>query len=75
MAFVKIPGKGLLSRIFRNCADPKLTITQAPFESIKDKADVDTCFIYAPRTMKLAEVYAVRKLLPKSIANWYVFGE
>lgn len=23
MAFVKIPGKGLLSRIFRNCADPK----------------------------------------------------
>lgn len=58
-----------------DATDPKLTITQATFESIKDKADIDTCFIYAPRTMKLAEVYAVRKLLPKSIANWYVFGE
>ena len=56
-------------------SDPKLTVSEATFDSIKDKSDVDTCFIYAPRGMKLAEVYSVRPLMPKSVANWYVFGE
>lgn len=56
-------------------SDPKLTVSEATFDSIKDKSDVDTCFIYAPRGMKLADVYSVRPLMPKSVANWYVFGE
>jgi len=56
-------------------SDPKLTASEATFESVRDRSDVDTCFIYAPRGMKLAEVYAVRPLMPKSVSNWYVFCE
>ena len=55
--------------------DPKLEVSKATFESVKDRTDIDTCFVFAPRSMKLSEVYAVRKLLPKSVVNWYVFGE
>ena len=58
-----------------DATDPKLVETNPPFESIAKDERVDTCFIYAPRSMKLAEVYAVCKLIPKSVVNWYVFGE
>ena len=58
-----------------NATDPKLIESIQPFESIAKDDRTDTCFIYAPKTMKLAEVYAVCKLIPKSVVNWYVFGE
>ena len=58
-----------------DATDPKLNVSEATFESVKDRTDIETCFIYAPRSMKLAEVYAVRSLMPKSVVNWYVFGE
>ena len=58
-----------------DATDPKLEVSKATFESVKDRTDIDTCFIFAPRSMKLSEVYAVRPLLPKSVVNWYVFGE
>ena len=58
-----------------DATDPKLEVSKSTFESVKDRTDIDTCFIFAPRSMKLSEVYAVRPLLPKSVANWYVFGE
>lgn len=58
-----------------NSTDPKLTVIEATFESVKNKTDIDTCFIFAPKSMKLEEVYSVQKLLPKSITNWYVFGD
>ncbi len=56
-----------------NSTDPKLTVTSATFESVKGNTKVDTCFIYAPSTMKLAEIYAIKPLLPRSVSNWYVF--
>ncbi len=58
-----------------NSTDPKLTVFDASFESVKNKKDVDTCFIYASKSIKLKEVYAIRQLLPKSVVNWYVFSD
>jgi len=55
--------------------DPRLVAAETPFEAIRGKTDNDTCFIYAPKSMKLEGVYAVRKLIPASVENWYVFGE
>ena len=58
-----------------NATDPKLIETHPSFESIANDDRTDTCFIYAPKVMKLADVYAVCKLIPKTVVNWYVFGE
>ena len=58
-----------------NATDPKLIETHPSFESVAKDEMTDTCFIYAPKSMKLADVYAVCKLFPKTVVNWYVFGE
>jgi hypothetical protein len=58
-----------------NATDPKLIETHPSFESIANDDRTGTCFIYAPKVMKLADVYAVCKLIPKTVVNWYVFGE
>ena len=59
----------------KDVLEPKLTATETPFEAVRDRSDTDTCFIFAPTSLKLADVYAVRKLLPKSVVNWYVYGD
>jgi hypothetical protein len=59
----------------QNATDPKLIAAEATFESVAKDDRTDTCFIYAPKSMKLADVYAVCRLLPKAVVNWYVFGE
>ena len=58
-----------------NSTDPLLTVSNVTFDSVAMNDNIDTCFIYAPKTMKLEEVYAIRKLLPMKVCNWYVFGE
>ena len=58
-----------------NATDPKLIESNPSFESVAKDEMTDTCFIYAPKSMKLADVYAVCKLFPKTVVNWYVFGE
>ncbi len=55
--------------------DPRLHVSEATFESVRDETKVDTCFIYASGETPLAQLYAVRKLLPKSVCNWYVFRD
>ena len=55
--------------------DPKLTPKEVSFDSVSKDFKIDTCLIFANKSMKLSEVYAAAKLLPKSVVNWYVFGD
>ena len=55
--------------------EPKLTVAQKPFADIDPEARIDTCFIFAAKDVPLSELYAVKKLLPSKIVNWYVFVE
>jgi hypothetical protein len=55
--------------------EPKLTVAQKPFADIDPEDRVDTCFIFAAKDVLLSELYAVKKLLPSKIVNWYVFVE
>ena len=57
--------------------DPKLIITEnASFDSIGKEGDItDTCLIFAPKSMKLAEIFKVRSLMPPKVVNYYVYGE
>lgn len=56
-------------------SDPKLTAKEVSFDSIPKEPKVDTCLVFTTKAMKLGEVYSVAKLLPKSVVNWYVFGD
>ena len=38
-------------------------------------AQPDTCLIFAQKSTRLADVFAVRKLLPPSVSNFYVYGD
>lgn len=54
--------------------DPKLTPREVPLaEAVKAKCD--TCFIYAPATTKLAELYRLKRDFPPSFRNWYIYTE
>ncbi len=56
--------------------DPLLIVKEnVDFASIAAGSKIDTCLIFAPRAMKLSEVFAVRRLLPAGIKNYYVFAE
>lgn len=58
-----------------NTLEPRLAIREnVGFAEVAEADDrVDTCFVYAPADTRLAEVYAVRGLLPARIVNWYVY--
>ena len=54
--------------------DPKLTPVQISFGEAVKKEKTDTCFIFAPRDVKLSRVYAaMEKLKGSKVHNWYVF--
>ena len=57
--------------------DPKLVVNEnVPFASLGGEGDLtDTALVFAPKTMKLGEVFAVRKLLPARVSTFYVYGE
>jgi hypothetical protein len=55
--------------------EPKLIVEQKSFKDIDPEARIDTCFIYAAKDAPLARLYAVKKLLPAKIVNWYIFAE
>lgn len=57
--------------------DPKLLVTEnVDFASLGAEGDLtDACLIYAPATMRLEDVFAVRKLLPARVVNYYVYAE
>jgi hypothetical protein len=38
-------------------------------------ANADTCFIFAPKMMKLERIYEIKAAFPKRIRNWYIYGE
>lgn len=57
-------------------SDPKLTVREnVPFEMIPKTDNVDTCFVYAKKGTRLADVFAVRTLLPARVVNWYVYED
>lgn len=35
----------------------------------------DTCLVFAPRDTPVSEVFALRKLLPPEVSNWYVYAD
>lgn len=55
--------------------DPKLIPTELPLAEAKGLKDVTACLIFAAKTTKLADVYAVVRDLPDTIRNWYVYGD
>lgn len=58
--------------------DPVLVVKEnVDFSSLakEGSATVDTCLVFAPKTSKLADVFAVRRLLPPNVVNFYVYGE
>ena len=55
--------------------DPKLTPREIPLAEVATKFKGNTCFFYAPKTMKLEKIFDCMKTLPKTIRNWYVYGE
>jgi len=57
--------------------DPKLTPREISFEQSKktDYAKIDTCFIFARKNEKLARLREIRKRLPQTVLNYYVFGQ
>lgn len=57
--------------------DPVLHVREnVKFSDIgKDGDMTDTALIFAPKNTKLEKIYAVRKLLPPRVVNFYVYGE
>ncbi len=57
--------------------DPKLVIVEnASFADLGKEGDLtDTVLVFADNSTKLSEVYALRKLLPGRVVNFYVYGE
>ena len=54
----------------------ELTVREnVPFEMIPKTDNVDTCFVYAKKGTRLADVFAVRTLLPARVVNWYVYED
>ena len=55
--------------------DPKLTPKKISFAEAKTKNQTTTCFLYAPKTMKLGRVYeAMKSLKGTKVVNWYVLS-
>ena len=57
--------------------DPKLIVKEnVTFDSIGKEGDkTDTCLFFAPKTMKLKELYSILPRIPKNIVNFYIYGE
>ena len=58
--------------------DPVLVVKEnVDFASLsaEDAQSTDTCLIFARADTRLADVFAVRALLPPTVANFYVYGD
>lgn len=58
--------------------DPVLIVKDnVDFASLAASAEPvpDTCLIFAKRSTSLSKVFAIRKLLPPSVSNFYVYGD
>ena len=60
-----------------DAADPKLIISEnVDFASLASASRIaDSCLIFAPKATRLADVFAVRRLMPPQVVNYYVYGE
>lgn len=60
-----------------NSSDPVLTVRDnVPFAEIPKRSQIaDTCLVFAPDNTPLARIFALRALLPREVANWYVYSE
>lgn len=56
-----------------DATDPKLTERKLTFNDFDAEAMTDTVFFYAPKTMKLAELYRYLGRFPARVRNYYVF--
>lgn len=77
-------GKPVLTVIFEdwttdnNSTDPILIVKDGvDFASLSSVTGTssDTCLIFARKTTKLADVYAIRALMPPTVLNYYVYGD
>lgn len=58
--------------------DPRLIVSDnVDFSSLSavGASTPDTCLVFAPKSLRLEKVFAVRKLLPPSVVNFYVYGD
>ena len=54
--------------------DPKLTPRSVTFDEAK-AVKTDTCFVYTSPGMKLERIYELKRNLPATLRNWYVYCE
>ncbi len=57
--------------------EPRLIIHEnVPFDQAAAKTRfADTCLVFAPKNTPLKDVFALRALLPKEVANWYIYAD
>ena len=77
-------GKPVLTVIFEdwttdnNSTDPILIVKDGvDFASLPTVTGTspDTCLIFVRKATKLADVYAIRALMPPTVLNYYVYGD
>jgi len=54
--------------------DPKLSPRNVSFDDAK-KFKGDTCFVYTSPDMRLERIYELKRNLPASLRNWYIYAE